>query len=74
MIDGSISFLEQRAAESGYEFATESAILPNGARVTRLNAAGPIVIYNFLYQDDDSKSGLLLLDGAKTVAPQIPGM
>ena len=30
-----------------------SAILPNGARVTRLNAAGPIVIYNFLYQDDE---------------------
>ena len=52
MIDGTISFVEEPAGESGHGFATQSAILSNGAKITKLNEAGPIVIFNFLYQDE----------------------
>jgi hypothetical protein len=53
MSDDQISFIDGTGEESGNHFDTKTAVLPNGVKITKLNAAGPIVIFNFLYEDKE---------------------
>jgi hypothetical protein len=53
MTDNDVLFIDGVAEEREHSFATQSAVLRNGAKITRLNEASPIVIFNFLYEDAD---------------------
>jgi hypothetical protein len=44
-------FVDGVGEERGHSFDTQTAVFPDGTKVTRLNAAGPVVIYNFSYED-----------------------
>ena len=55
MSDDTILFIDGVGERDGHSFATKTAVLPNGVKITRLNAAGPIAIFNFLYEDKESQ-------------------
>jgi hypothetical protein len=44
-------FIDGVGEERGQSFDTQTALFPDGTRVTRLNIASPVVIYNFSYED-----------------------
>ena len=53
MSNDTILFTDGVGEQDGHSFATQTAVLPNEVKITRLNEAGPIVIFNFLYEDKD---------------------
>jgi hypothetical protein len=53
MSDDQISFIDGTGEERGNRFDTKTAVLPNGAKITMMNSAGPIAIFNFLYEDKE---------------------
>jgi hypothetical protein len=44
-------FVDGVGEERGHSFDTLTALFPDDTKVTRLNAASPVVIYNFSYED-----------------------
>jgi hypothetical protein len=53
MSDDQISFIDGTGGERGNRFDTKTAVLPNGVKISRLNSASPIAIFNFLYEDKE---------------------
>jgi hypothetical protein len=69
MSDDTILFIDGVGERDGHSFATKTAVLPNGAKITKLNAAGPIVMFNFLYEDKEFQFHFLASRWGQDVRP-----
>src|SRR5205085_1548892 len=52
MSDDQILFIDGVGEEQGNRFDTKTAVLPTGAKITKLNEAGPVALFNLSYEDE----------------------
>jgi hypothetical protein len=52
MSNDQVSFIDGVGEVHGNRFDTKTAVLSNGATITKLNEAGPVALFNFSYEDE----------------------